>query len=81
MKVAVLTCEMLEDKLLKSSAASSLVPILAEARKVRDSGMFKGEPVRAGLVQASWQAAPIMKFRCVHASPVSKPKRGRKESV
>ena len=64
MKVAVLTCEILESGLLKSEAAASLVPVLEKARQVRNSGLLNGEPVKCGLVQASWQPAPAMKFRC-----------------
>lgn len=75
MKVATLTCEMLEGGLLKSEAASSLVPILEKARIVRNSGLLDGEPVRCGLVQASWQPAPIMKFRCSAPVVVETPKR------
>lgn len=80
MKVAVLTCEMLEGGLLKCEASKSLVPILAKARSVRDSGLLDGEMVRGGVVQASWQPATVMKFRCVTAATVAEaPKKGKRK--
>lgn len=78
MKVAVLTCEMLENGLLRSEAANSLVPIIEKARQVRDSGMLNGDAVRCGIVQASWQPAPAMKFRCATAVVEPPKKRKRK---
>jgi len=62
MKAAVLIARLKDGKLV-AKAAESLVPLLALAKKGRETGNLDGNEVTAGTVLASWVPQSVKRFK------------------
>lgn len=59
---------------LKAIAAERSAEILASLPEIRKSGLFKGEPVVAGVVLSTERFSPVAKFNCAPGSAKAKAK-------
>lgn len=63
MKVAVIVCETAKGDLV-TIAGISADKLMAQARTIRDSGMFEKNKIVSGVGLCSWKPMPFVKFRC-----------------
>lgn len=63
MKKAVAFIAKLASGKVASIAGEAVEPILAAAKKVRETGKLDGEAVTDGIVLASHRQGPVLKFR------------------